>query len=129
VNRAVNPSAVPASPFYSHGMEVSGAQRLLFVSGQVGITADGSVAEGVGAQAAQAVANLNAVLAEAGMAATDLVKMTIYLTDPANVEPFMAAAAGALTDPPPATTLLVVQQLSSPELLVEVEGIAARAAD
>jgi 2-iminobutanoate/2-iminopropanoate deaminase len=126
VIRAVNPSAVPASPFYSQGMEVTGAERLLFVSGQVGVTADGSVVEGIEAQAAQAVANLDAVLAEAGMAAADLVKMTIYLTDPDNVGPFMAAAAGALTETPPATSLLVVQQLSSPELLVEVEGIAAR---
>lgn len=126
MNRPVNPGAVPASPFYSQGMVVSGAERLLFVSGQVGVAADGSVVEGIEGQAGQAVANLNAVLAEAGMTATDLVKMTIYLTDPDNVGPFMAAAAGALTDPPPATSLLVVQQLASPELLVEVEGIAAR---
>lgn len=124
--RAVNPTAVPAAPFYSHGMEVRAAERMLFVSGQVGVTSDGSVPEGAEAQARQAVENLKAVLAEAGMAASDLVKITIYLTDPENVGPFMAGAADALSEPPPATTLLVVHQLGSPELLVEIEGVAAR---
>lgn len=124
--RAVSPSTVPASPFSSQGMEVAGAQRLLFVSGQVGVAADGSVQECVEGQARQAVANLNAVLAEAGMGSADLVKMTIYLTDPENAGSFMAAAGEALPEQPPATTLLIVHQLSSPELLVEVEGIAAR---
>ena len=53
-------------------------------------------------------------------------KMTIYLTDPANVRPFMGSMAGSLPELPPATTLLIVQGLASPELLVEIEAIAAR---
>jgi 2-iminobutanoate/2-iminopropanoate deaminase len=124
--RAVNPSTVPASPYYSQGAEVDGSARLLFVSGQVGVDAQGAVREGVEEQSRQAVANLGAVLAEAGMSVDDLAKMTIYLTDPADVGAFMAAAGGALPTPPPATTLLLVHQLASPELLVEIEAVAAR---
>jgi 2-iminobutanoate/2-iminopropanoate deaminase len=124
--RAVNPSTVPASPYYSQGAEVRGAERLLFVSGQVGVDSEGAVLEGVEAQSRQAVANLGAVLAEAGMSVDDLAKMTIYLTDPSDVPAFMAAAGGALPTPPPATTLLLVHQLASPELLVEIEAVAAR---
>ena len=124
--RAVNPQTMPTSPYYSQGSEVRDAQRLLFVSGQVGVGADGAPAEGVEGQTRQAVENLGAVLAEAGMSVDDLAKMTIYLTDPADVGPFMAAAGGSLPTPPPATTLLVVQQLASPELLVEIEAVAAR---
>jgi enamine deaminase RidA (YjgF/YER057c/UK114 family) len=124
--RAVNPSAVPASPFYSHGMEVQDASRFLFISGQVGVTAEGSVCEGIGDQSRQAVQNLVAVLAEADMSPSDIAKLTIYLTDPAHVGPFSEAAGGALASPPPATTLLIVQQLASPELLVEIEAVAAR---
>ena len=78
------------------------------------------------AQAAQAVANLNAVLDEAGLTPADLAKLTIYLTDPADVEPFMGAAGASLPQPPPATTLLIVAGLGSPELRVEIEAVAAR---
>jgi enamine deaminase RidA (YjgF/YER057c/UK114 family) len=38
----------------------------------------------------------------------------------------MGAVAGNLPSPPPATTLLIVQGLSSPELRVEIEAVAAR---
>jgi 2-iminobutanoate/2-iminopropanoate deaminase len=121
----LNPVSVPRSPFYSQGVEVRGRERLVFVSGQVGVAHDGQVADGIEAQAAQAVANLHAVLGEAGLTPADLVKVTIYLTDPADVEPFMQAAAGALPENPPATTMLLVSGLASPELLVEIEAVAA----
>ncbi len=120
------PATVPASPFYSQGIQVTDAGSLVFVSGQVGIDADGTPADGVAAQAVQAVANLHAVLAEAGMTPSDLVKLTIYLTDPEDVGPFMAAAGGSLPQPPPATTLLLVAGLAAPELKVEIEAVAAR---
>ena len=68
--------------------------------------------------------NLNAVLGAAGMSAANLVKMTIYLPEAADIAGFMDAAAGALPDPPPATTLLLVKGLIAPELRVEIEGIA-----
>jgi 2-iminobutanoate/2-iminopropanoate deaminase len=122
----LNPAITPNSPFYSQGVEVRNSHSMVFVSGQVGMAIDGSVPAGVEAQAVQAVANLNAVLAEAGMTSADLAKLTIYLTDPADVEPFMAAAAGTLPSPPPATTLLIVQGLAGPELRVEIEAVAAR---
>ena len=50
--------------------------------------------DGIEAQTAQAVANLNAVIDAAGLTPADLAKLTISLTDPADVEPFMVAAAG-----------------------------------
>ncbi|WP_154796148.1 RidA family protein [Occultella kanbiaonis] len=122
--RALNPASVPVSPFYAQGIEVTGPQKLVFVSGQVGVDAQGRTAEGIAAQAAQAVANLGAVLAEAGLGPESITKITIYLTDPANVEPFMAAAGPTLPPDPPATTLLIVQGLAAPDLLVEIEAIA-----
>jgi enamine deaminase RidA (YjgF/YER057c/UK114 family) len=123
---ALNPETVPSSPFYSQGIEVRDPGSLVFVSGQVGMTSDGQVPDGVEAQAVQAVENLTAVLTAAGLTTADLTKMTIYLTDPADVGPFMGAVGGTLPSPPPATTLLVVAGLASPALRVEIEGIAAR---
>ena len=121
---ALNPDAVPANPYYSQGIELSGAQRLVFVSGQVGIDADGVLADGIAAQTERAIANVNAVLAEAGLSSSDLVKLTIYLTDPANAEGFIAAAGPALPPTPPATSMLFVS-MASPDLLVEIDAIAA----
>ena len=122
---ALNPETVPTSPFYSQGTEIRDSGRLVFVSGQVGMTKDGQVLEGIEAQTVQAVTNLNAVLDAAGLTPANLAKLTIYLTDPADVEPFLGAAAGSLPDPPPATTMLIVSSLASPELRVEIEAVAA----
>ena len=125
MNRALNPASAPTSlPYYSQGV-VTDSSRLVFVSGQVGVGLDGSVLDGIEAQARQAFENLNAVVAEAGLTPQDLVKLTIYLTDPEHLGPFMGAAAASLTEEPPATTMLFVSQLGSPDLLVEIEAVAA----
>lgn len=110
-------------PAYSQAMQAKNA-GMLFVSGQVGSAADGSVPPGVGEQAKLAVANLYAVLAEAGMTAANLAKVTIYLTDGAHLQEFYGAVFGTLPSPPPATTLLIVKGLADPALLVEIEAIA-----
>ena len=123
---AINPATVPTSPFYSQGIEVRDAARQVYVSGQVGVASDGQVPEGIEAQTTQAVANVHAVLAEAGLTSADIVKLTIYLTDPADVEGFVGAAAGTLQSPPPATTMLIVSGLAGPGLRVEIEAVAAR---
>lgn len=124
--RKFNPAGAPAPQFYSQGVEVTGAERFVFVSGQVGVRSDGSLGEGIAEQAQLAIGNLQAVLQEAGMTTDDLVKTTIYLTDESHFPDFAAAAGPMLSFPPPATTLLYVKALASPAMLVEIEGVAAR---
>jgi 2-iminobutanoate/2-iminopropanoate deaminase len=121
----INPAGYPKSASYSQGAEVKAPARMLFVSGQVGVDAQGNVGQGIGEQAKIAVANLNAVLAEAGMDNRNLAKVTIYLTDDSLLPGFMEAAADTLPSPPPATTLLIVKALAAPPLLVEIEAVAA----
>jgi 2-iminobutanoate/2-iminopropanoate deaminase len=120
----INPAAVPASPAYSHGVIATAPQKTLYISGQVGVDATGNVGKDIGEQALLAVANLNAVLAEAGMNGSNLAKLTIYLTDDALIPGFVAAAGATLPQPPPATTMLIVKALAAPPLLVEIEAIA-----
>lgn len=120
--RAVNPPSVPGPGFYSQGIEATGT-RTLYVSGQVGMGPEGP-GKDISEQARLAINNLNAVLAEGGMTNANIAKITIYLTDPANVPGFIEAAGGALPSPPPATTLLIVKALAAPELLIEIEAIA-----
>ena len=121
---SLNPSAVARSPFYAQGVDVT-ASRYVFVSGQVGVTADGSPLHGVEAQTRQAIANVAAVLAEADLTPSAIVKQTIYLTDPADVAGFLAGASEFVTHDPPATTMLIVAALADPSLKVEIEVTAA----
>jgi enamine deaminase RidA (YjgF/YER057c/UK114 family) len=116
------PSVAPPGP-YSHGVEAPSGARTLYMSGQVGQKPDGSMAEGITEQTKVAFTNLMAILAEAGMTAGNLVKLTIYLTDETNIGGFMKGAGPFLPNPPPAITLVYVKALASPAMLVEVEGI------
>lgn len=122
--KMIDPDGYPKAQSYSQGALVTAPQRTLYVSGQVGVDAAGNIGKDIGEQARFAVANLNAVLAAAGMDNTNLAKVTIYLTDDALLPGFMAAAGAALPSPPPATTLLIVKALAAPPLLVEIEAIA-----
>jgi len=117
---------------YSAGFSVDPA-RLVFVSGQVAMNAEGQVVgEGdIKAQAAQVYRNLAAVLAEAGCALRDVVKFTTFLVRNEDWTPF---AEWRRAEYPklfpdgvyPANTGVVVVELARPTLLLEVEAIAVR---
>lgn len=72
---------VPSLPTYAQCMEVSNASRLVFVSGQVPVRADGSVPPSFAEQAQVAWDNVRKQLAAAGMTFDNLVKVTIFLSD------------------------------------------------
>ena len=123
-----NPATAPA-PFsaYSQGFEVPAGARWLHVSGQVGVTPEGRLAEGVAAQTEQAWRNVLAILEAASMAAGDLVKVTAFLVDPAGVPVYREIRDRLLDGAEPASTMLLVSGLASPDWLVEIEAVAARA--
>ncbi len=100
---------------------------LLFLSGQASIGADGSiVGEGdFDAQLAQTFANIETVLAAAGSDLSKIVKVTIYLTDMGNFPKIVEARKRWFTPPYPADTTLEVRSLALPELMVEIDVIAA----
>jgi 2-iminobutanoate/2-iminopropanoate deaminase len=123
-----NPPGV-AGPLaaYSHGVETPPGARWLHVSGQVAVAPDGGTPEGIEAQVDLAFRNLGAVLASAGMAPGDLVKVNVYLTRPEDIPALRAARDRFQGDARPASTLVVVQALARPEWRVEIEAVAARA--
>jgi len=101
--------------------------RLLYIAGQVARDADGEVlGEGdIRAQARQVFQNVRNVLQAAGGDLGDLLKITTYIT---NLDDFPAVAeirSSFFPGPLPASTLIVVSRLAQPELLLEVEGMAA----
>jgi enamine deaminase RidA (YjgF/YER057c/UK114 family) len=106
---------------------VTGTGRLIAVSGQVALAADGTVV-GRGdpeAQARQVFENLRGRLAAAGASFADVVKLTYFLTDAAHL-PVIRGVRDQFVDTaaPPASTAVAVAALFRPEFLVEIEALA-----
>jgi enamine deaminase RidA (YjgF/YER057c/UK114 family) len=119
------PGVRPPFGKYHHMVEVKGAARLLFVSGQLGIRSDGSFPDDAAAQAQQAFANIDACLAEAGMTRGQVVRLTVFLTESDYRLDYMRVRDAWVADPAPASTLVVVKALALPALKVEIEAVAA----
>ncbi len=127
----VNPPALGAPPrFYSHAVGLGGPAKLVYVSGQVSWGPDGKVvgAGDMHAQCEQVFKNLTTVLRAAGAGWGDIIKMNGYMVGVSadNVAAFRDIRsrylkAGQL----PASTLVGVTSLVQPELLLEVEVVAA----
>lgn len=111
---------------YSHGVTHPLAGRRLLISGQLGVAPDGTLAEGLEQQMEQAWRNLLAVLAEAGMQASDLVKVTAYCTVRGSAPLHRQVRERMLGAHAPASTYLEVAGLARAEFLYEVEGEAVR---
>jgi len=121
-------SIAPTNGSYSHGVEVPPNSRLLYVAGQIPVRMDGSIPESIEEQTEIVWRNILAILAEAGMSITDVVKINSYLTRAENFARFAATRAKFLSGHKPASTTAVVTALAKPEFLIEVEAIAAKAA-
>jgi enamine deaminase RidA (YjgF/YER057c/UK114 family) len=125
--RFLNPAAIAApSSQYSHGVEHSLSGRRLVISGQVALRKDGTVAEGLEAQLGQCWDNVLAVLGDAGMEITDLVKATIFVTVPNAVAVSRRVREEKLRGHAPASTFLQVAGLARPDFLAEIEAEAVK---
>lgn len=123
-----NPSAVhaPLAP-YSHQIEIRGPERMLVLSGQVGMTPDGGIPEDPAAQLEVALSNVLRNLDVAGMQVNDLVKITYYLVDPIDGDARRTIITQQLGDHEPCATLVYVAALAAPPLKVEVDAWASAA--
>jgi 2-iminobutanoate/2-iminopropanoate deaminase len=108
---------------YSQGIDDGGH---VFVSGQVGIDpATGRVAEGIAAQAEQALRNVGAILESAGCGWNDVVKVTLWLTDAEHYPIVNDIYARFVGDPPPARSAPIVAGIPR-GFLISIEAIAKR---
>ena len=78
------------------------------------------------AQAEQAMANVEALLEEAGTRLTNVVKATVYVTDRAFLAEVNEVVMRRLPGTAPAFTSVIVKGLASPELLMEVDIVAIK---
>jgi enamine deaminase RidA (YjgF/YER057c/UK114 family) len=114
----------PPTGDYAHAMEVIGAQRLLFVSGTMGLDPSGVPGTTLDEQLDLIWANIRTILASAGMTVANIVRLTSYLRDASYAGPNAAARVAALDGRTIPTTAIVVQTLDS-DWLVEIEVICA----
>src|SRR6202171_5044495 len=113
---------------YAHGVELRSKVRLLFLSGQIGVAPDGSLATHFEAQCAVAMTNVETLLAAAALEQADMVKLVFYLTRAAALPPLGELRRKRWASPtPPAVTTLVVAALARRELLIEIDVTAASA--
>jgi 2-iminobutanoate/2-iminopropanoate deaminase len=119
------PAFAEYGDIYSDGVETSLGGRWLHTAGQVALRADGSVPATFAEQCEQALKNLIVVLEAARMTPTDIVKLTCYVVGAQDLDTLYAARRALLAGSAPAATVIVVQALAAPELLVEIEAVAA----
>ena len=123
-----NPQDVhPPLGSYSHQIEVRGNERLLVISGQVGMRADGTVPEDPFEQINVAFENIFRNLHAAGMDVKDLIKLTYYLVGEIETAKRRETVLSKLQGHQPCSTLLYVAGLASPVYKVEIDAWASRA--
>lgn len=119
---ATNQAPAAIGP-YSQAIEANG---FVYCSGQLPINpATGEMPEGIKEQTRQSLQNAKAILQEAGLDLTNVVKTTVLLSDIANFGPMNEVYAEMFQAPFPARSAFAVRDLPK-GALVEIECIAAR---
>lgn len=109
---------------YSQAVEANG---FIFASGQLGIDPNtGNFVEGgVKEQTKQALTNTRAIMEEAGLSLSNVVKTTVFLSDMANFADMNEVYSQFFSEPFPARSAVAVKTLPK-NGLVEVECIAVK---
>lgn len=127
MNAEIRPDTIaPPAANYAHAVLSDAPTRWLHTSGVVPVAADGSVPETLDEQAAVVWANLAAILAEAGMAPSDVVSVTTYVVVGEPLAAVMAARDAFMAGHRAASTLVTVPALAQPTWRMEVALVAAR---
>lgn len=127
----LQPPGLPKNPAFAPGVSVEGPARTIYVGGQNGVSADGTIAgNDAESQTRQALENVGLVLAEAGADLTDVVHWRIALVQGTSLQAGFAAFEdvwGARGEPP-AISVDVVAGLANPAFVVEITAVAVVAA-
>jgi 2-iminobutanoate/2-iminopropanoate deaminase len=122
----LNPASMHENPAFSQGTVIAAGSSIVIVGGQNGVGPDGQVVgDSIGAQTEQAMRNLIAVLAEGGATPADVAKLNIILVEGVDLNEGFAASRKVWGDQPTAITAMFVRALARPEVLVEIDAIAA----
>lgn len=121
INSEAAPGAVGG---YSQAVLIEGAQRLLFISGQIPETRDERVPADFESQCRLTWTNVLSQLNAAGMSVADLIKVTVFLSSREYAEPNSRIRREFLGDHNPALTIIVAG-IFDEKWFLEIEAIAA----
>ncbi len=110
---------------YSHQIEVDSSERLLVLSGQIGMNEDGSIPDNPIEQLTVALDNISRNLAAANMRLNNIVKLTIYIVGEMDANERRVILADYFKKLKPCMTLLFVVSLGAPAFKVEIDAIAS----
>ena len=112
---------------YSHQLEISRNERILVLSGQVGMREDGTVPDDPLEQMDLAFENIFRNLRAANMDVKDIIKLTYYLVGEFDTTKRRELVVSKLQGHKPCSTLLFVAGLASPIYKIEIEAWASNA--
>ena len=124
MKKVISTTAAPgAIGPYSQAIDTG---TFVYASGQIPINpANGEVVEGIKAQTDQSIANVTAILNEAGLSLENVVKTTVFLADMNDFAAMNEVYGNAFKAPYPARSAVAVRELPK-KVLVEIEVIAMR---
>ena len=121
---AINSPKAPVAPdAYAQAIEVRGAKRWLFISGQVGEGMGGEAPPGIEAQLELAWRNIFHQLEAAQMSVTNIAKITVLLDSRDYVPAYRTSRQNALQGYLPALSVVIGRTVEDP-WLVEIEAVA-----
>jgi 2-iminobutanoate/2-iminopropanoate deaminase len=111
---------------YTHQIEIMGNERMLVLSGQVGMREDGTIPDDPFEQIDIAFENILRNLRAANMDVKDIIKLTYYLVGEINTAKRREIMLSKLQGHQPCSTLLYVAALASPMFKVEIDAWASQ---
>ncbi|MBJ8031638.1 RidA family protein [Bacillus cereus group sp. N21] len=127
MKKSRNPETVhkPVAP-YVHQIEITGPNKWLTLSGQLGMEIDGMVPDDPLEQLQLALDNIKRNLEAANMNVEDLTKMVFYLVGDFNADKRRKIIGDFLGEHLPCTTMIYVVALAAPVFKVEVDAWACK---
>jgi 2-iminobutanoate/2-iminopropanoate deaminase len=127
MNRMIDVGVAARIGTYSDAVEITPGKRMLYVSGTPGLDSKtGQIPEGFVEQADLAWINIKAILSEAGMGVEDIVKLTQYLIRRGDLASYRDIRSRHLGSCRPASMLAFLPELVWPNMLIELEVVAAK---
>lgn len=117
----------PTNSYTHRTVEIPSNSRILFISGQTATDENGVTPSDANTQADIVYAKIIQSLKNAEMDASDLVKTNVYLVNPEDIAAIYEAGKKHNPNGKQAGTLVYVKALARPEVLLEIEAVAAKA--
>ena len=116
----------PTGGYTRRSVEIPPGSRVVFISGQTATNAEGYTPPDAETQADIVYQKLVQSLEDAGMTVKDLVKTNVYMVNPEDIGALIKAGQKYNPGGNQAGTLVYVKALAYPEVLIEIEAVAAK---